>query len=470
MRQNHEEGVLVPDNRYSLQTRLVLAFGILLILFLGLAGFVLDNAFKESVAAAVEERLQLQINSLIGVAEPDEEGFFLPGLQEARFSQINSGLYGFILDTAGNEVWRSASALDLTLEQAGFMYQHVEAGQTMFGSMDSQDQGRLSFASYGTFWPSFEEGLDAEFSFVVMETVEPTTAEIREFQSNLYFWFGGLALFLSIAQLLLLRWGMKPLQQLATEVSKIEAGEKNQLEQHYPPELQAVSDNMNLLIKSERERQSRYRTTLGDLAHSLKTPLAVISGILQQSKQQALQSNSDNAEPMNELDEQLERMNQIVSYQLKRATRSGKSGYLGVPVSVQPVVEKVIAALEKVYRDKPVTLEKDLDLEAVFRGEVSDLMEFTGNLLDNAFKYCNSRIRISIKRNMDHLEFEIEDDGQGIAESDREWVLQRGARGDTLKSGQGIGLAVAVDIISSYNGEIIVYTSDLGGARICVTI
>jgi len=304
----------------------------------------------------------------------------------------------------------------------------------------------------------------------VMETVEPTTAEIREFQSNLYFWFGGLALFLSIAQLLLLRWGMKPLQQLATEVSKIEAGEKNQLEQHYPPELQAVSDNMNLLIKSERERQSRYRTTLGDLAHSLKTPLAVISGILQQSKQQALQSNSDNAEPMNELDEQLERMNQIVSYQLKRATRSGKSGYLGVPVSVQPVVEKVIAALEKVYRDKPVTLEKDLDLEAVFRGEVSDLMEFTGNLLDNAFKYCNSRIRISIKRNMDHLEFEIEDDGQGIAESDREWVLQRGARGDTLKSGQGIGLAVAVDIISSYNGEIIVYTSDLGGARICVTI
>ena len=139
-------------------------------------------------------------------------------------------------------------------------------------------------------------------------------------------------------------------------------------------------------------------------------------------------------------------------------------------MSVQPVVEKVIAALEKVYRDKPVTLEKDLDLEAVFRGEVSDLMEFTGNLLDNAFKYCNSRIRISIKRNMDHLEFEIEDDGQGIAESDREWVLQRGARGDTLKSGQGIGLAVAVDIISSYNGEIIVYTSDLGGARICVTI
>lgn len=350
------------------------------------------------------------------------------------------------------------------------MYQHVEAGQTMFGTMESQEQGRLSFASYGTFWPSFEEDLDAEFSFVVMETVEPTTAEIREFQSNLYVWFGGLALFLSIAQLLLLRWGMKPLQQLATEVSKIEAGEKDQLEQHYPPELQAVSNNMNLLIKSERERQSRYRTTLGDLAHSLKTPLAVISGILQQSKQKTSSGKNGNPESLTELDEQLERMNQIVSYQLKRATRSDKSGYLGVPVKVQPVIEKVIAALEKVYRDKQVTLEKDFDSDAVFRGEESDLMEITGNLLDNAFKYCHSRIRIIIKRNMDHLEIEIEDDGQGIAESDREWVLQRGARGDTLKSGQGIGLAVAVDIVSSYNGEIIVYTSDMGGARICVSM
>lgn len=453
---------ITPKTLYSLQTRLVLAFGILLILFLGLTGLVLDRAFRESVAAAVEERLQLQINALIGVAEPEDGAFFVPDLEEARFSQINSGLYGIILNDVGQVLWRSPSALNLSLDQAEFLNQQMERGKTVFGSMETAEQGRLSYASYGTIWPSGNE-----FAFVVMESVEPTDAEIGEFQSNLYLWFGGLAVLLSVVQILLLRWGMNPLQQLATEVSSIEAGVKDQVENQYPPELQAVSKNLNLLIKSERERQTRYRTTLGDLAHSLKTPLAVISGIVQQSC-----GNSSNISPalLKDLEEQLERMNQIVSYQLRRATRSGKSGYLGTPLNVAPAVEKIIEALSKVYRDREVSVDQELDADAVFHGEESDLMELCGNLLDNAFKYSESRIHVRVFLNGRQLHIEIEDDGKGIAEREREWVLQRGARGDTLKSGQGIGLAVAVDIVSSYNGEISVGTGSLGGAKIQVIL
>lgn len=461
-----EAGAPAPQYRYSLQTRLVLAFGILLILFLGLAGYVLDRAFKESVAAAVEERLQLQIYALLGVAEPDASGFFLTGLEEARFYQINSGLYGFILDMDGHEVWRSPSALSMNLDQANFMNQRIAPGETVFGTMETEGQGRLSYASYGTYWAP----LDREFSFVVMESVDPTTAEIREFQSNLYFWFGGLALFLSIAQVLLLRWGMKPLQQLAAEVSSIEAGAKDQVEQAYPPELRAVSQNLNLLIKSERERQSRYRTTLGDLAHSLKTPLAVITGIIHQARQHSAEGDEGRPARLDELEEQMERMNQIVSYQLKRATRSDKSQHLGKPVTAAPLFEKIINALEKVYRDKSVAVATNLEEDAVFHGEESDLMELTGNLLDNAFKYCKGRVRVGVARQGRSLRIDIEDDGEGIPERDREWVLKRGVRGDTLKSGQGIGLAVAVDIISAYNGGIDVGTCDLGGARIRVTL
>lgn len=457
---------VTTNNRFSLQTRLVLAFGILLILFLGLAGFVLDRAFKESIEAAVEERLQLQVYALLGVAEPDEESFFLPDLEEARFSQINSGLYGFILSAEGREVWRSPSALDLNLEQAGFINQHVDPGQTVFGSMETVEQGRLSYASYGTYWSS----LDQEFSFVVMESVEPTSAEIGEFQSNLYLWFGGLAILLSIAQIVLLRWGMKPLQQLAIELSSIEAGEKDQVEHDYPTELQAVSKNLNLLIKSERERQSRYRTTLGDLAHSLKTPLAVIAGIIHQARQHTKEDDEARPARLVELEEQMERMNQIVSYQLKRAARSEQSRYLGRPVNVAPVVSKIINALEKVYQEKPVDLVRNLEAEAEFHGEESDLMELCGNLLDNAFKYCRSQIRVRVSGKGQGVQIEVEDDGEGIAEQDRDWVLQRGARGDTLKSGQGIGLAVTVDIVSSYKGEISVGTSELGGAKIRIML
>ena len=454
------------SSQYSLQSRLVLAFSILLILFLGLAGFVLDRVFKESVAAAVEERLQLQVYALLAVAEPDRDGFFIPELEDPRFSQINSGLYGFILDTRGEEVWRSPSALNLNLNEASFMHRHIDPGLTEFGTMESPVEGRLSFASYGTYWSS----LDAEYSFVVMESAEPTTAEIREFQSSLYLWFGGLAVFLSFAQLLLLRWGMHPLQQLAGELSSIEAGEKDRLEIEYPQELQGVSNNLNLLIKSERERQSRYRTTLGDLAHSLKTPLAVIAGIVHQARQHSNEADESRPTRIDELEEQMERMNQIVSYQLKRATSSGKASYLGLPVKVAPLFEKVTDALEKVYREKGVKLLRSLESNAVFRGEESDLMELAGNLIDNAFKYCKGEIRIRVSTKGDRLQIEIEDDGKGIPSEDREWVMQRGARGDTLNSGQGIGLAVSVDIVNSYGGDIRVDTGELGGACIRVSL
>ena len=158
--------------------------------------------------------------------------------------------------------------------------QDITPGQMIYGSAQTSEQGPMSFASYGTYW----SGLEQEFSFVVLESVAPTDAEINEFQSNLWFWLGGLAVFLSLAQYALLYWGMTPLKRLAQDLAEIEAGNKEQLGEDYPSELHNLSHNMNMLIQSERQRQSRYRTTLGDLAHSLKTPLAVISGVIQQDQ------------------------------------------------------------------------------------------------------------------------------------------------------------------------------------------
>lgn len=444
-----------PNSQYSLQTRLVLAFGILLILFLGLAGFVLDRAFKESAVVAVEQRLQIQVYGLLGVTDWDDDGFVLNGLREARFSQIDSGLYGFIIDDQQQEMWRSGSALNLDIGEAkaSFNPQTIELGQTYYGSVDLM-QAHLSYASYGTYWTD----QDQTYNFVVLESSEPTNAEISEFQSTLWRWLGGLAAVLALAQYALLRWSLKPLQHLAEDVADIESGRKDQLDEHYPSELQAVSNNLNLLIKGERARQGRYRTTLGDLAHSLKTPLAVSFGLVEE-----LDKSED-------LKEQLERMNQIVSYQLKRAVESGSPKVLSRSVEVGPVFNKIISALNKVYLEKGITLTSVFQDKAFFQGEESDLMEIVGNLLDNAYKYGNSQVEIKVKQSSEQqLTIEINDDGKGIAEADRHWVLKRGARADTIKSGQGIGLAVAVEIISAYQGEIQVDQSSLGGASIKVT-
>ncbi|MEY3661225.1 MAG: hypothetical protein RLZZ169_2051 [Pseudomonadota bacterium] len=446
------------DARYSMRRRLLLAFGMLLVVFLGVAGYVLDRAFKQSVAAAVAERLQLQVYALVGVAEPERGGFFVPDLEEARFSQIDSGLYGFIYDAAGRELWRSASALNLVADTAGLADMQQLPGQTTYGEL-AIEQDVLAWAAYRTYWQS----LDETFFFVVLETNAPSVAEIVAFRTNLYVWFGALTVLLSIAQYLLLRWGLQPLQQLAREVSAIETGAQNELQRHYPEELEGVTQNLNLLIKSERERQNRFRTTLGDLAHSLKTPLAVLSTALQEA-QGAAALSEDQRQDMHE---QLQRMDQIVSYQLKRAVK-GSQLPMARPVSVLPLIEKLAAALQKVYRDKQMQVELRCAAGVQFFGEESDLLEVAGNLLDNAFKYGHRRVRVTATQQGKALLLTIDDDGPGVAANDRHFVLQRGARADTAKSGQGIGLAVVVEIVSTYGGATDIQTSEWGGAAVSV--
>lgn len=449
-----------PRPAWSLQNRLVLAFGVLLVLFLGLTGVVLDRAYAQSVQAAVAERLRLQIYALLGVAEPDAEGFYVPDLVDPRFAQIDSGLYGLILDSNGREVWRSASALNLSPSGALLQEQVQDVGATAFGTLTQELQGELVWSSYGTYWEVPEQS----FSFVVLESTAPMMAEIGEFRANLYLWFGLMILGLSVAQYLLLRWGMRPLKQLARDVSAIERGERDQLQGRYPSELAPVSQNLNLLIRSERERQGRYRSTLGDLAHSLKTPLAVLSSWVQESRErQRLPAGQ-----LDELDAQLERMNEIVSWQLKRAVKMNHAQLLVRPVDVAAVLNRLLAALGKVYRDKAVAVDASVEPGLRFQGEESDLMELCGNLLDNAFKYGRARVQVRALRREGQLRIEIEDDGEGIPEQAREWVLQRGARADTVRSGQGIGLAVAVDIVSAYGGEMTLGHSALGGASVTV--
>src|SRR5690606_36355786 len=221
------------------------------------------------------------------------------------------------------------------------------------------------------------------------------------------------ALLLSVAQYLLLRWGMQPLQRLAGDVSAIERGERDTLDGHYPSELLPVTANLDMLIKSERDRQGRYRTTLGDLAHSLKTPLAVMSSALQEARG----SGAVTEEQLREMEEQLGRMDDIVSYQLRRAVRAKHAPVLGrAAVQFTPLLDKLLTVLAKVYRDKPMQVECEVAPGAVFHGEESDLTEVLGNLLDNAFKYGRSRIRVVVTQDGGELRVVIDDDGNGRSE------------------------------------------------------
>ena len=451
----------IPSN-YSIQTRLIISFSILLFVFLGLTGVVLDRAFRSSIEAGASERLQVQIYLMLAAAEfSDGEFYFLEDLREPRFNQLNSGLYGFISRSSLGELWRSDSAEVFSLADPQVLLQPVQVGGTKFWKMMSADNEAYFVLSYGILW---EDGI-SEYIFTVMEDAAVYYSEISNFRASLWSWLGGVALLLLLIQFFLMRWGLLPLHRMARDLKQIETGEKNQLAENYPRELQGVTNNLNVLIETERKQQERYRTTLGDLAHSLKTPLAVIAGVMQTLSRK----QKDSGEQLGAIEEQLGRMNQIVSYQLQRAVQSNRSSALVRQILVRPVVEKVLDALAKVYKDKSVSVVAQLDDNVLFYGDERDLLEGLGNVLDNAFKYGEGKVGISTSsasNDFQSLEIVIEDNGSGISEEKQEFVLQRGARADTLVQGQGIGLAVVTDIVSSYDGTIGGGGSDLGGAKI----
>uniref|UniRef100_UPI002FDDA8E1 ATP-binding protein n=1 Tax=Pelomicrobium sp. TaxID=2815319 RepID=UPI002FDDA8E1 len=198
---------------------------------------------------------------------------------------------------------------------------------------------------------------------------------------------------------------------------------------------------------------------LADLAHSLKTPLAVLRGM----------ADPESATPLSPaaLGEQLDRMGRLVEYHLQRAA-AGRATTFSGPVAVRPIAERLIATLAKVHRGKPVDATVGVGAQEVFRGAEDDLMEVLGNLLDNAYKWCRTQVRVAASRNEEGLCLTVEDDGPGIEPEEAQRLLERGVRADETVPGHGIGLAVVRDVAGAYDGTLVIDRSPLGGARITV--
>ena len=216
------------------------------------------------------------------------------------------------------------------------------------------------------------------------------------------------------------------------------------------------------MIDSERGRSERYKQTLDNLAHSLKTPLAAMRALVNQGRHGPL---------ADKFNEQIDRMDEIVRYQLRKPAASAAGGLLATAVPVGQEVDRIVDGLRKVYHDKDPEIDADVAGGLLFRGDKGDFLEVVGNLLDNACKWCERRVRIRIQRAPTAgMLVRIADDGPGIPESAVEALLQRGTRLDESTPGHGIGLAVVKDIVTSYGGELTIAGSDLGGAEFTVTL
>lgn len=268
--------------------------------------------------------------------------------------------------------------------------------------------------------------------------------------------FAVAAIMFGLAQL---RRGLSPFDQLRERLSAVRDGRDRRVEGRYPAEVQPLVNDLNGLLEDRERRVARALAKAGDLAHGLKTPLAVL---FQEAERAAAEGHTDLAATMSQ---QVLRMRRQIDYHLAHARAAASGGAPGARCAVLASVEGLSRTLLRLHAGRGLTIDISVPPEHCVRGQREDLDEMLGNLLDNACKWAKSRVTVESAQRGDSVRITVEDDGPGIAPSMLEAVLQRGVRADEAAPGHGFGLAIVRDLAELYGGSIALGGSPAGGLR-----
>lgn len=454
----------------SIQQRLALVSALVLVVFLSLTGLFLERTYRASVVMGAQQQLKPVIYSLLGAAQERRGALdFTDGLSQPRLQQPDSGLFALVTNSSDGELWRSPSlamAVESSTQSMLVLSRQAQEGETgIFVFADSQGEVDLYCLSYKVEWDGLQEPL---VTFTVCNDQAPFQDMLQRFRYGLAAGFGSLLLLLSLALILALRWGLRPLRLIQGQVEELEQGDRHQLDSVQPAELDPLVTSLNHYVLHQSALRKSHRQALDDLAHSLKTPLSVLQ----------LEVNSPTPDGVL-LQEQVDRMQAIVDSQLSRIARVTQLDGVGDQgwVAVSPVIEQLVRALRVVYPQHQ--FEVSSEESWALRIHEDDLLDMLGNLMENACKYGAGKVRVTVAssaeqgvsatRSMQELQVWVEDNGPGIDPRLAEQALSRGMRLDLQTPGQGIGLAMVVELLSVYAGRIRSQVSELGGAKFTLT-
>ena len=440
----------------SLRNRAALAAALTLFFFFSLAGFGLLRAYEDSLNNAAEGELRAYMLSLLGAIDVDEKGILsLEDLPVSAFDQPNSGVYAEVWQEQ-RLLWRSNSLIGQSLPKVKTTLGEYQFYSSITGNIPlikgSSSLGKSNnILSLKIDW---NDGvLSEKFDLIVANDAEPFLRRQEGYKENLLLWLLGLGLGLVFLQVLLFRWLFGPINKVVDELESIQAGEQQQFSGQYPNEVDRLTQSLNIFLANEHQHIKRVKESLANLAHSLKTPLAVIRAELTNKK-------TDHTA----LQEQVDRITTVINYQLNRTSTSVRPSYRQA-YSCNDQVERLIAVMKRLHEPKGILIDADISADLMFKGDVDDLSEVLGNILENACKWTKSRVHISISNDSARkLHIEILDDGPGIPLEKIDSVLQRGQRLDVQAEGQGIGLSMVHDIVESYSGKLSLQESHIMNA------
>lgn len=438
----------------SLNQRILFSATLVLLIFIVGIALTLDRAFYDSARLGVKDRLFAKLLMLMGDAEvEDSNELDVPtNLLDAELGHVNSDTYAYIVDPTNTIAWRSNSSLNKPLPPTALL----EKGKKEFSQIMLNEEPYFIYR-YGVAWET--PAGDYPLTFIVITDTVSFEAQIERYREDLWGWLSIMAVFLLATQMLVLRWGLQPLRKVSTEIAAIESGQKENLKGIYPSEIQVLTDSINSLINHEHKQQKRYRNGLADLAHSLKTPLAVLQGAIQGKEDETIRRKT--------IQEQIDRMDNTIQYQLRRAATAGSSPGMRL-ILLRPMVDRIVNTVTKAYRDKSPHITTEIDESTGLRIDEGDLMELLGNLIDNAFKWCRQSIHLSAGYQGSQMIIQVKDDGPGIQSHEIARILERGVRADQSIPGHGIGLAIVRDITQVYGGELSIENNPAGG--LCVAL
>jgi signal transduction histidine kinase len=442
-----------PRRLTSLTRRIIGIAAIWITVLLLGGGYALDRVLTTSLVENFDKQLEYVLNAMIAASEigPDGEVRFNRPPADQRFLEPYSGVY-FQVSGEGADTFPSRSLWDRRLAVND---RHNDVGLHTYDSREFQAEP-LRIVERDVILP----GSEIRWRFQVAQSREIIDRQIKDLRTTLIRAFAALGLGLLVLVALQTFYGLWPLRRVRSEVVAIRSGRQSRIGEDFPREIHPLVNELNQLLAHSEEQAEEARRHAGNLAHALKTPLTVITNA----------ATADSPDLDDTVIREATAMRRQVDHHLARARAIGRRASVQARARVWDCLEAVERAMERLYAG--VTVDIAGNREAAVRVERQDLDEMLGNLVENAAKYGNGRVFVTVEEVADAgVEIMVEDDGSGIPAVEREAIFARGARLDTDKPGTGLGLAIVRDVAEIYGGSIRLEESeDLGGLLARLTL
>lgn len=440
---------------------------------LALAGVVLAGLFREQVQAQFEAALLLQLDQVTARLEFDADGrpvVAAQALSDPRWLKPYSGLYWQVdqMEPGGRSrpgvlrsrsLWDTSLALPADALANGAVHVHEVVGPQ--GAPLLVLERTVRAAELG------EAAASASWRLIVAADLQATQAATSRFARVLALSLVVLFVLLAMAAWAQVAVGLRPLKALQRGLQDVQQARATQLRGTFPAEVQALVDDFNAVLARNAEVVDRARTQAGNLAHALKTPLTVLD---QAARAQPRASRGEELAAL--VREQVQVARRHVDWHLARARMAASGRLPGQRTAIEPVMSGLVRVMNKVHAQRGLSIGVELPPSPVFfAGEIQDLQEMLGNLLDNACKWARTTIQVGVRREYagpaaPQLVIEVEDDGPGIGATQHAQALQRGVRLDEAVPGTGLGLAIVQELAALYGGQLDLALADrLGGLR-----